>query len=115
MDENPDKRGTPFIREEALERVGGDADFLNELLALYDREFASKMAALERALTDGDTNAARELGHNLKGASANLSLPGLQAAAQEMETTGKAGDLKGARAALDRLKNEYARLKAFRG
>ncbi len=105
----------PILREEVLERIGGDAGFLNELLALYDQEFASKMTALDRALAEGDMNAARDLGHNLNGASANLSLPGLQAASLDMEMAGKAGDPEGARAALDRLKKEYARLKAFLG
>ncbi len=108
----PADKAQPFLREEALERIGDDAGFLDELLALYDQEFASKIAALERALAEGDMNAARDLGHNLKGASANLSLPGLQAAALDMEM---AADPEGARAALERLRNEYARLKTFLG
>ena len=103
----------PILREEALERIGGGDAFLRELLALYDREFAVKSKALEKAVRKSNFAALRELGHSLKGSSANLSLPGLRAAAFAIETSGKAGDIDGARAALTRLKVEYDRLKAF--
>jgi HPt (histidine-containing phosphotransfer) domain-containing protein len=105
----------PIIREEVLERIGGEEAFLQELLELYDREFALKSKALEKAMRKPDFKAIQELGHGLKGSSANLSLPGLLAAAFDLETAGKEDDIAGARAALARLKDEYARLKAFTG
>jgi HPt (histidine-containing phosphotransfer) domain-containing protein len=104
-----------LLRGEVLERIGGEEEFLQELLALYDEEFGLKSKALEKAVRKSDFKALRELGHGLKGSSANLSLPGLMAAALALETAGKAEDIAGARAAFSRLKDEYARLKAYRG
>jgi HPt (histidine-containing phosphotransfer) domain-containing protein len=105
----------PFLREEALERIGGEETFLDELLELYDAEFAEKTKALDKAIRKSDFQRFRELGHSLKGSSANLSLPGLRAAAFAVETAGKDGDIQGARAAIAKLKAEYARLKTFLG
>jgi len=103
----------PILREEVLERIGGEESFLQELLKLYDEEFASKSKALEKAVRKADFKGLRELGHCLKGSSANLSLPGLRAAASDLETAGKDNHLESARTALARLKEEYARLKSY--
>lgn len=106
-------RPLPFIREEALDRIGGDAGFLNELLALYDDEYAAKMAGLRAALTARNLSEAQTLGHGLKGSSSNLSLPGLQEAASAMETAGREKNPAAAEKAYTRLEEEYRRLKAF--
>jgi HPt (histidine-containing phosphotransfer) domain-containing protein len=113
----PEKNQTssPFLREEALERVGGDGEFLNELLTLYDQEFADKRNGLAEAIARRDAAQIREFGHALKGSSANLSLPGLREAAAAMEKAGAAGDIASAEEAYVRLEREYARLKAFLG
>ncbi len=104
----------PIDRDEALERVGGDGAFLDELLALYDAEYAEKAAALAEAIEAGDAERVRALGHGLKGASANLSLPGLRQASLEMETAGRAGDFAAARAAWRRWAQAYAARTACR-
>ncbi len=113
----PEKNQTlsPFLREEALDRVGGDGEFLNELLTLYDQEFATKKRDLAEAIARRDAAQIREFGHALKGSSANLSLPGLQEAAHAIEKAGAAGDIAAAEEAYVRLEREYARLKAFLG
>lgn len=105
----------PFLRWEALERLGGDADFLTELLALFDEEYASKMEGLRAAVAGADFKSIRELGHGLKGSSSNLSLPGIRKAAQAMENAGKAEDSAAAQKALHRLAEEYRSLKKFLG
>lgn len=103
----------PIDRKEALERIGGDEAFLQELLDIYDEEFEKKYGELEKAIQDKDFQAIREAGHYLKGASANLSLPALREAAWKMEQAGQNQDLKGAKEALGNLEKEYRRLKDF--
>jgi len=103
----------PINRDEALERVGGDEDFLNELLSLYDEEYANNSKALAEAIAQSNFKDIRELGHSIKGASANLSLPGLRAAAFDMEKAGEHSQLDQAKAAMERLVSEYERLKKF--
>jgi HPt (histidine-containing phosphotransfer) domain-containing protein len=105
----------PFLRREALERVGGDAEFLDDLLSLYDEEYASKMEGLRAAVAGKAFETIRELGHGLKGSSANLSFPGLQSAAWAMETAGREKDAAKSAAALKSLEREYQRLKKFLG
>lgn len=111
----PSSARPPIDRAEALERVGGDEDFLAELLALYDREVAEKTSALASALEAVDMEAIRSLGHGLKGSSANLSLPGMYEAAQAVEAAGRKKDPAAARRALERLAAEYRALKSFLG
>ena len=93
--------------------MGGDGDFLAELLALYDQQFAAVKSGLAEAIERRDAVQIRELGHSLKGSSANLSLPGLQEAAYALEKAGESGDIPAAREAFVRLEREYTRLKDF--
>ncbi len=109
------KEAAPVIvKDEVLARLGGDADFLEELLDLYASEFEKNAAGLEAALANKDFPSLQELGHTLKGASANLSLPGLRAAALDAEQSGRDGDAARGRAALVRLRKEFARFLAAR-
>jgi len=107
--------GIPMNKAEALDRVGGDEAFLRELLDMYAAEYAEKTGAMENAIRAADFRAIRDLGHGLKGSSANLSLPRLQDAAFDMETAGLEKDLAGALKALNRLGHEYRRLKDYLG
>jgi HPt (histidine-containing phosphotransfer) domain-containing protein len=108
--------GPPLIRAEALERVGNDEAFLEELLDLFGEEFESKTKALSEAISRRDATALRELGHSIKGAAANLSLPGLRASAQAMEQAGASLPLRieDARTALETLRKEFERFRKFR-
>ncbi|MBN1940417.1 MAG: Hpt domain-containing protein [Candidatus Aminicenantes bacterium] len=110
MSSNPSE-SSPLNRAEALERVGGDEAFLEELLSIYQEEFAEKSPALAEALANQDAKSVREIGHYIKGASANLSLPGLQAASFDIEKAGADGRLEDAKAAYQTLLSEYDRLK----
>ena len=110
---NPNDISSPLNRAEALERVGGDESFLEELLTIYQEEFTEKSPALAEAIANKDAKAVREIGHYIKGASANLSLPGLQAASYAIEKAGAESRLEDAQASYQTLLAEYDRLKAF--
>lgn len=109
------ERAHPINRKEVLERIGGDETFLKELLELYDEEFNTKSQELEKAIQEKDFLTIREVGHYLKGASANLSLPGLREASWKMEQAGQDQDLEAARQALLSLKQEYHHLREYLG
>ena len=115
MSPNNNEGNPPLNRAEVMERIGDDASFLEELLTIYHEEFAEKSPALAEALNKGDAKAVREIGHYLKGASANLSLPGLQAAAWTIEKSGAGNKLDDAKAAYQVLLAEYDRLKKYLG
>jgi len=67
------EKNDPIDFASALERIGNDESFLKELIDLYIKTFESKREELSVALEEEDFKAIREIGHNLKGSSANLS------------------------------------------
>jgi HPt (histidine-containing phosphotransfer) domain-containing protein len=103
----------PIDFPSVLERIGGDTSFLKDLLELYFQEFSEKRGLLEEALASGDSTKLQEVGHSLKGASANLSLAPLQGLALAIETAGREKDLEKARQAIGALGTEFQKLKAF--
>ena len=99
-------RDDPINYPEVLERIGGDKEFLVELLSIYFLEFGEKRPQIEAALRRADFNLLQEIGHSLKGASANLSLPGLRRDATALEAAGREKNIDKARQALVSLVTE---------
>lgn len=96
-----------------LDRIGGDKEFLSELLELFVEDFSESYPRLEEALEEKNFTAIQELGHSLKGSSANLSLNQLRKQAFKIEKAGETGNLEDARTAAVELKNEFDRLKHY--
>jgi HPt (histidine-containing phosphotransfer) domain-containing protein len=113
----PDPVNTDRLRpidvSEVLDRIGGDTSFLKELLTIYFREYDEKKRLLEEAVAQQDLKQVSELGHSLKGASANLGLSRLQRVALSLEIAGKERKLQPAKEALLSLEAEVRVLKAF--
>ena len=103
----------PIDLTDALDRIGGDTSFLVELLNIYFEEYSEKKRLLEEAIARQDFIEISELGHSLKGASANLSLTRLQKAALSLELAGKEREIQGVREAADALEIEIDHLKAY--
>ncbi len=110
---HPKKDISPIDYSSSLERVGGDKSFLMELLNLYLNEFSKKHTQLQEAIHQNKFDLILELGHSLKGSSANLSLIFLQDASFQMEIAGKERDIEKAKKALSLLEQECKRLKDF--
>jgi HPt (histidine-containing phosphotransfer) domain-containing protein len=104
---------SPIDFPSALARIGDDESFLQELLELYKMDFEAKEEALQKAIDHQDFLSIQELGHSLKGASANLSLPYLQQAALDMESAGRDRNIDKARGALAALGQEFQNLQEF--
>ena len=93
------------------ESTGGDESFAGEVLELYQEDFSEKYPRLQKAIKGKDFNMIRELGHGLRGSSANLGLTYLQEAAFQMEMAGKENNIDIAEKALNSLEQEFIRLK----
>jgi len=98
---------------DVLDRIGGDTSFLKELLSIYFQEYTEKKRLLEEAIAREDFTQVCELGHSLKGASANLSLTRLQRVAITLETAGRERQLQLAQEAVRSLATEIQTLKIF--
>jgi len=109
----PEKANIPIAYQFALERVGGDESFLEELLGLYFEDFPKKIEQLQMAIEQKKFELIRKLGHSLKGSSATLSLTFLQEASFQMEMAGGDKDIVKANKALVFLKKEFKRLEDF--
>ncbi len=96
-----------------LERIGGDETFLQELLKIYLEEFQTKVSELEKAVVHEHFSAIQELGHSIKGSSANLSLLELQRVAYSIETAGREANLAQAKEYLNKLKEAFDRLRTY--
>jgi HPt (histidine-containing phosphotransfer) domain-containing protein len=84
-------------------RVGGDAELLRELAALFLEEYPRLLEAIRAALAAGDARALERAAHGLKGSVANFGAPAAVAAALALEQAGKRGELPGAGERLARL------------
>jgi HPt (histidine-containing phosphotransfer) domain-containing protein len=109
----PKKDIPPVDYPSVLERIGGDKSFLEELLNLYIEDFSEKYGRLQRAIEQKKFDLIHELGHSLKGSSANLSLTFLQETASHMEVAGRERNAEKAKKALALLEQEFKRLEDF--
>ncbi len=79
------------VFEGLLDSVGGDCDFLTELVQTYFDDSPQQIAAMQAAVAAGDTEALRRAAHSLKSNSANFGALTLSAHCKELELMGKAG------------------------
>jgi len=107
------KKHNPIDYESALDRTGGDREFLKELLDLYIQEFEGSLRELQKAIHTHDFKGIKETGHSLKGSSGNLSLPRLQKTSSEIEISGDTKDISRAKGLIKELEEEFERLKEF--
>ena len=109
----PEKDMLSIDYASALERIGGDKSFLEELLNLYFEDFSEKYGQLQKAIEQKEFDLIRELGHSLKSSSANLSLTFLQETSFHMEVAGRERNVEKAKKAFALLEQESKRLKDF--
>lgn len=108
-----EKEEAPIDLRELAARVGADEAVKVVLLGIYREEFGQKMPLLKQAVAAGDYESAWRLAHGLKGASGNLSLPGLFRLFYELETAGREGASAGMPALIEKIEQEYRRLEEF--
>ncbi len=100
----------PIVISETLEQVGGDEEFLAEILSLYQEDYSEQHKRLEMALAEEDFETIRKTGHSLKGSSSNLSMPPLTEISRAIEQAGEEQDIDRVRALINDLDREYTRL-----
>jgi len=94
-----------------LDQVGGDQEFLDELLATYFEDSPKLLDTLHTSLATGNAAEFRRAAHSLKSTSAGMGATALAVMCKELEDMGKAGAFDGAEARLDRTEEEYARVR----
>jgi len=108
-----EKAISPIDFSSSLERLEGDELFLKELLGIYIEDFPKKYGSLKDAINHENFKVIQEIGHCLKGSSANLSLNLLKETGFQMELAGREKNIEKAKTTFIELKKEFTRLKRF--
>jgi HPt (histidine-containing phosphotransfer) domain-containing protein len=95
--------GQGLDRDLALSRVGGDAELLQEIAALFMEDYPKVLAEIRAAAARGDSPGVEHAAHGLKGSVGNFGAQAAVDAAFRLEQMGLAGDLTGVREAIDTL------------
>ena len=108
---------TPSHAEEAvhdrpalLTLVGDDEELLNEIVALFLREYPRLLGGIHAALASGDVQALQFSAHALKGSVGNMAAPRTLRAAMDLEAIARADRLPAAGEALATLERELSHL-----
>jgi HPt (histidine-containing phosphotransfer) domain-containing protein len=95
---------------ELLETIGGDREFLAELVQTYLADCPALFAELRGALAGGDAGGVRRAAHTLKSTSATFGAGELAAQCREIEAAATAGSLAGLEARVDQAVASYGRV-----
>jgi len=107
--------GSIFERQDFLDRLGGDEELLEELVAFFVAETPNQMEDLRRAILENDREVATRLAHTIKGAAANVGAIEMRRIAAAMEAHGYEGRLEELPTCLSDLKTAFERFrKLFR-
>jgi two-component system sensor histidine kinase/response regulator len=111
MTSETDPKGDPVIDQAGLlEQFEGDRDLINEIAQLFCEEGPNRLAAMRRALAQGDAPALVLAAHSLKGSATNFCARGAAAVARDLEILARGGDLSAAPALCDQLALEIGKL-----
>jgi len=102
--------GTAFDRARALEYVGDSEQLLLEIAAIFLEHTPQVLAEIHTAIVTRDPNMLERAAHTLKGSVGVFGAEVARAAAQELESLGRAGGVDGSEAICAALDTEVARL-----
>jgi HPt (histidine-containing phosphotransfer) domain-containing protein len=87
---------TSWKRAEALDRIGGDEELLQDLCHIFLEESPKLLEKLQQAVAAGDTDGVMRAAHSLKGEAGYLGADGTSHAARQLEEMGRDKNLSGA-------------------
>jgi len=109
----------PVDSSAILDRLGGDAQLLNELIEIHLNQSPSQLAAARRALQEKDGQELARVAHTIKGSAGNFLARTTVAIAERLETFADQRDFSRAHQAMTTLQREMERLdlalRALRG
>ena len=104
-----------FDRDELLEELDGDREFLEESLEMMEADGPKLLGEIRDAIAANDAETVSRSAHTLKSMVGNFCAPPAHEAALKVEMAGRDGDLAECTAAHATLEQEVARLqKALR-
>jgi CheY-like chemotaxis protein len=102
----------PAALENLLAVVGGEFDFLVELIDSFLEEAPQLLGELKQFVEDGDAAGVRRVAHSLKSNGADFGATTFAELCKELEMVGKSGELEGAADLLAQIMAEYKKVEA---
>ncbi len=99
-----------FDIQDALDRVEGDRDLLEEIVRIFHGRMLEQHGRDPPGFSAGDAHLLERLAHTIRGAAANLSAFAVSAAALNLERLAADGNLVDAGERVDKLQHEIRRL-----
>lgn len=96
--------------DELFDSLGGDAEFLAELIDTYITDAPAQVDAMRAALAGGDAEGLVRPVHTLKSSSASLAALGLAERCRGLELSARTGSLEGAAEAVEGIGAEVDRV-----
>jgi two-component system, sensor histidine kinase and response regulator len=103
-----DERALAGLRELQQE---GEPDFVVELIELFLHDAPPQLAALRGAVEEDDADSVERIAHTLKGSSGNMGAKKMAEICGELQNAGASGDLARAPRLLERLEEEFGRVR----
>jgi HPt (histidine-containing phosphotransfer) domain-containing protein len=89
----------------------GDVELLTELAEMFFGDVSSRLGELREAVEAGDAAGVERVAHTLKGSSGNIGATRMSAICAELQDVGVSGDLARAPGLLERLEEEFGRVR----
>lgn len=103
--------GAVMDRQAALDRVGGDREFLAEMTTLFlEGEYPRLMGEIRGAIEQGDAARLASAAHSMKNWVGNYVASSVFAAVEELEETARRGELSAIEAVHETFRRQIARL-----
>ncbi len=103
----------PVDVEGLREAVGGDAQFLRDVIELFLADVPGRIEKLKEAVAAGDGQVIRQEAHSLKGASGSVRAGVLEEKFARLEMMGKEGRIENAGRELADAEAEFGRLRGY--
>jgi HPt (histidine-containing phosphotransfer) domain-containing protein len=104
----------PLDLAQLLHRCMGNLALAERLLASFEKRLTNDVSAISKSMAEQNSAALVRTAHQLKGASANMSAPGLQRAAAAIEDLGRQNRLGELAAELEQLRHECQRFITYK-
>jgi HPt (histidine-containing phosphotransfer) domain-containing protein len=101
-----------FDLDDALDKVGGDREILEEILVVFSETYPDQLSELKNAIDNGDAPIVERAAHTLKGSVGTFSSKKALETAFRLETMGHDGNLQEAAEAYSKLEQEVEELEA---
>jgi CheY-like chemotaxis protein len=105
--------GQVIDEAELMNRVGGDAELLAELIDLFLQECPRLINLMQKALEEQNAKELEKTAHSLKGMVGNFSAKDCFEAALELERLGRSGELANAQVAFQDLEKKIKNLESL--